>query len=188
MGILNEGINEVIATTKGNAAPIGVIRKDNSFEMILFRGTHTFERVRSEGWVVANISYDPCIYVKTAFSDLEASSLKDEVVDGLNIDRLVNTDAWIAFRTTIQKETENAVVINLQPLKEEILENRIRPINRGFNSIIEASVHGTRFLMNKDIELKKLIIHHASIVRRCGGPGEQEALKLLMNYLGFSSL
>jgi hypothetical protein len=57
-------------------------------------------------------------------------------------------------------------------------------VNRGYNSVIEAAVHGTRYLWNKDPELRRLIDHHRGLIRRCGGPGELEALELLEGYLG----
>jgi len=66
---------------------------------------------------------------------------------------------------------------------EKVLDERIYPVNRGFNSIIEATVHGTRYIMNRDPRLKQLIDHHASLVRRCGGRREEEALELLLGYI-----
>jgi len=72
----------------------------------------------------------------------------------------------------------------LLPLKEVVLSPQVHPVNRGFNSIVEAAVHGTRYLWNRDPELRRLIDHHRSVVLRCGGPRELEALGLLDGFLG----
>jgi uncharacterized protein len=69
-------------------------------------------------------------------------------------------------------------------LEKEIIEGVVLvPVNRGFNNIIEATVHATRYKENRDPELKKLIYYHAGIVRKCGGKRETEALDLLTRYI-----
>ncbi|MDD1713281.1 MAG: DUF447 family protein, partial [Methanoregulaceae archaeon] len=49
MGLLREGINEVIATTRGNAAPMGIIFREGKITMMVFRGSHTAARLSSDG-------------------------------------------------------------------------------------------------------------------------------------------
>lgn len=183
MGLLGEGINEIIATTDNNAAPIGIIVKGDNARMILFHGTHTLENIRKSGWVVANIIHDPVIYVKTAFDDLPEESFCSETAGDMEVRRLKDSSAWIAFRAEIKKESGEAAVVELVQVEERILDEKIYPVNRGFNSIIEAAVHGTRYIMNRDPRLAELIDHHASLVRRCGGPREREALELLLDYI-----
>ncbi|WP_048153168.1 DUF447 domain-containing protein [Methanolacinia paynteri] len=183
MGLLGEGINEIIATTRNNAAPIGIIVKDGSPKMVLFHGTHTLENIRSEGWVVANIIHDPVIYVKTAFGDLPEDYFCNETAGDMAVKRLKHSSAWIVFKTEIERDSGEAAIVRLVPVAEEIIDNRIYPVNRGFNSIIEATVHGTRYVMTRDPQLKQLIDHHASLVRKCGGSREKEALELLFEYI-----
>lgn len=183
MGLLGEGINEIIATTRNNAAPIGIIVKDGSLRMVLFHGTHTLENIRRDGWVVANIVHDPVIYVKTAFDDLPEDFFCNETYGDLEVQRLKDASAWIAFKTEIERESGEAAIVRLVPVAEEIIDNSIYPVNRGFNSVIEATVHGTRYVMNRDPWLKQLIDHHASLVRKCGGSREREALELLLGYI-----
>lgn len=184
MGLLGEGINEIIATTRNNAAPIGIIVKGDSARMVLFHGTHTLENIRRDGWVVANIVHDPVIYVRTAFDDLPVEYFCSETAGDMEVQRLKDASAWIAFKAEIERESGEAAVVRLTEVKEEVLGERLYPVNRGFNSIIEATVHGTRFAMNRDPRLGDLIDHHASLVRRCGGDREREALELLLGYIG----
>jgi hypothetical protein len=71
---IRDGINEVIATTeragKINAAPIGIIRDEDSLYVRLFLGTHTYENVLTKGWFVANITHDAWLFAETALEDL----------------------------------------------------------------------------------------------------------------------
>ncbi len=182
MGLLKDGINEVIATTACNAAPIGIHDKEGSASMVLFCGSHTAQNVERDGWVVANFIHDPVLYVKTAFDDLPPDEYTEEPVDGKTMLRLRGADAWIAFSASIERKTSEAMMVRLTLKKEIIEEVRLHPVNRGFNSIIDATVHATRLKIRQDPELKKLIDYHAGIIRKCGGRRELEALDLLMTY------
>ena len=184
MGLLGEGINEVIATTWQNAAPMGIILRDGTHRMVLFRGSHTAMNVERWGWVVANLVHDPVLWVRTAFDDLPASDFVEEEVEGFLVHRLPGAEAWIAFDAMVERHARESMTVLLHPVKEAVVSPVIHPVNRGYNSIIEAAVHGTRWLWNRDPGMKELIDHHRSIVRRCGGPGELEALGMLERYLG----
>ena len=184
MGLLSEGINDVIATTRFNAAPMGVINRGGHFRMVLFTGSHTAQNIGRERWVVANIVHDPVLYVTTAFSDLSHEAFKPVTVNGREMQRLAQADAWQAFDVVIEHRGTESMTVRLSPLHDEILVSTARPVNRGFNSVIDATVHATRYAISHDPELKKLIEYHAGIVRRCGGKRELEALELLMKYIG----
>lgn len=184
MGLLQEGINEVIATTWSNAAPMGIILRDGVYRMVLFRGSHTAMNVERWGWVVANIVHDPVLFVRTAFDDLPQSAFVEEEVEGFLVHRLPGAEAWIAFDAAVQHRARESMTVSLSPMKEVLLSPLVHPVNRGYNSVIEAAIHGTRYLWNKDPELSKLIEHHRGIIRRCGGPRELEALRMLDQFLG----
>lgn len=183
MGLLRGGINEVIATTAFNAAPMGIHQRGGKTTMVLFAGSHTVENIRRDGWVVANLIHDPELYVRTAFSDLPRESFVEEPVGDLIMQRLAGAEAWAAFTTTIEHTTSEAVVVSLM-LKKEIIEDAaFYPVNRGFNSIIDATVHATRYVISRDEKLKELIDYHAGIIRKCGGKREIAALDLLLGYI-----
>jgi hypothetical protein len=183
VGLLREGINEVIATTWYNAAPMGIINRRGRLQMVLFHGSHTAENVKKDGWIVANFVFDPVLYVKTAFGDLEPEAFVEVDVEGMPMHRLKDAEAWAAYLVDIEKETQEALVVSLSPRKEEVLNLRLNPVNRGFSSVVEATVHATRYVMNKDPGLLELIEHHAGLIRKCGGEREWEALKLLRGYI-----
>ncbi|MEI7856997.1 MAG: DUF447 domain-containing protein [Methanomicrobiales archaeon] len=183
MGLLKTGINEVIATTEFNAAPMGIIVRDGVARMVLFSGSHTAANVEKNGWLVANFVYDPILYVKTAFEDIAQDKFAEETINGKKMHRLRDADAWAAFTVTIDKKTSEALMVTLTLQKEIIERVSVHPVNRGFNSIIDITVHATRYRLNRDPELKKQIGYHASIVRKCGGTRELAALDLLMQYI-----
>lgn len=179
MGLIKEGINEVIATTHLNAAPIGIINRGDKLSTFLYSGSHTYYNVIKYGWLVANFTFDPVIYVKTAFGDLPEDSFHEININGRKMHRLKETEAWAAFRTEITGKSEKGITARLMPLKEEIISAKIHPVNRGFGNLIDATVHATRYMMNHDSELEKQIQYHTNIVRKCGGKRELEALSIL---------
>lgn len=187
MGFLNEGINEVIATTGGNAAPIGIICRHGALSMVLFRGSHTEANVRKNGWVVANLTHDPLVWVRTAFDDLPLSDFTAVEAGGLPMERLRECEAWAGFTAAVEHETADRVFVTLVPLVEEVVCAAPRAHNRGFAGIVEAAVHGTRYVLNRDPALKALIDHHLAVARKCGGVREREAAAALEGYIGGSS-
>ncbi|WP_292519424.1 DUF447 domain-containing protein [Methanoculleus sp.] len=184
MGLLTEGINEVIATTGQNAAPMGIINRNGSLHMVLFRGSHTARNVARDRFVVANFVFDPVIYVRTAFEDLPPGAFVREEIDGRVVCRLRDAEAWAAFAADVERSSEEAITVRLVPMHEEVLELRLHPVNRGFASIVDATVHATRYVKTRDPWLGRLIEHHAGLARKCGGPREWEALELLNRYIG----
>jgi len=183
MGLLKGGINEVIATTLFNAAPMGIHFREGNASMVLFPGSNTAENIERDGWVVANFVQDPVVYVRTAFEDLPRNSFIEEPVSAKTITRLAGADAWAAFTATIVRRTNESMMVRLTLEKEIIEEVALHPVNRGFNSIIDATVYATRYNKNQDPELKRLIDYHMGIVRKCGGKRELEALELLKKYM-----
>lgn len=183
MGLLRSGINEVIATTEFNAAPMGIIVRDGVARMVLFSGSHTAANIERDGWLVANFVQDPVLYVKTAFEDIPKDDFSEEMINGKKMYHLTDTDAWAAFTVTIDKRTTEALMITLTLQKEIIERVSLHPVNRGFNSIIDITVHATRYRVNRSPELRSLIDYHAGIVRKCGGKRELAALDLLMQYI-----
>ena len=184
MGLLMSGINEVIATTAFNAAPIGIHYREKKHRAYLFLGSHTAQNIARDGWVVANFIHDPLVYVKTAFTDLPKDQFIEEPVDNKTMHRLAGADGWAAFSATVEHRTAETMTVFLDLEKELIEQVAIYPVNRGFNSIIEATVHATRYKVTRDPDLKKHIEYHAGIVRKCGGKKELEALEMLNGYIG----
>jgi hypothetical protein len=183
VGILTDGINEVIATTRRNAAPMGIICREGKIRMVCFAGSHTAENLAKDRWVVANIIHDPVMYVTTAFTDLADDAYYEETINGTPMDRLADAEAWIAFSAIIEQRSGEVMAVRLIPICEKVVTCKPHPINRGFAAVIEATVHGTRYRITRDPELRKLIDYQATIVRKCGGQREAEALTLLESFL-----
>lgn len=183
MGLLTDGINEVIATTELNAAPMGIINRGDSYHMVLFRGSHTSRNIVRDHWVVANFVFDPVLYVQTAFDDLSPDAFVREEINGLPVSRLNDVEAWAAFTAEVERSTDETIIVRLALLKEEILDLKLHPVNRGFYSVVDATIHATRYVKNHDPWLGRLIEHHLSLAKKCGGSREWEALELLEHYI-----
>jgi len=56
--------------------------------------------------------------------------------------------------------------------------------NRGFNAVLEATVHATRYQLTGEEKYLKLIRHFETLASKCGGEKEKKAMKLLYEVLG----
>ncbi len=181
--IFTEGINEVIVSTCNNAAPMGIIRKNDSLSMIVFRTSHTAQNIIRDGWLVAHISHDPILFVKTAFEDLSEESFIQEQIGDRTIHRLRGIQNWICCNAHVEHTTSEKLFVRLEPIHVNITQVLPIPVHRGLNNIIEATVHATRFILNEDPELARFIRHHGELVLRCGGEQDKRAMRLLYEYV-----
>lgn len=185
MGLITEGITEIIAVTQDNAAPMGIIVKPGQMpRMVLYKGSRTVENVTQYGWLTANFVSDAYLYVQYAFSDVDVVDLRTVCVDGIQMQWLNCADAWMGFRTKILRETPETYFVELMPVAAEYVREGIRPINRGFNSVIDATVYATRYIQSHDPDLKCLIIYHLGVIAKCGGAREKEAADYLRQICG----
>ncbi len=184
MGLLSEGINEIIAVTKDNAAPIGIILREGQCpKMVLFKGSQTERNIREFGWVTANFVSQASLYPRYAFSDV---SLDELVSDGDGeMQRLACADAWVGFHARVTHETEQTYLIDLEPVCETVLRTSVRRVNRGFDAVIDATVHATRYIFNHSEELAKRIQYDLELVRKCGGEDEREGGRIVAEVCGF---
>ncbi|HJJ30759.1 MAG TPA: DUF447 family protein [Methanocorpusculum sp.] len=185
LGLVTEGITEVIAVTKDNAAPIGIILREGQCpKMILFKGSKTEENIRRYGWVSANFVSDVYLYPKYAFSDAEP----DELVPAGAYQRLKAADAYIIYRASVVHETEQTYMVDLTPAGDEvILHPQVRRVNRGFDAVLDATVHATRYAAHHDAVLLERIRYDLDLVRKCGGRREIEAAALISSVCGLEN-
>ncbi len=180
-----EGISEVIFTTlsaggKPNAAPIGLHRKDGR----LFAGIYnsrTLENILGGSAAASNIADDPVLFVQSSLSDLGPE--KFEFIDGFPV--LKDALGWIFFSCRYKKG-EKITFVELSPLKGKINQRKIRPVNRGFNAVIEASIHATRYVIAKEKKYLDRIEYYNTIVKKCGTWREKEAMGLLYGLIGIA--
>lgn len=182
-----EGISEMIVTTNhgwtANAAPMGIIRKKNKLFLRLFKGSTTYNNVLSEKRIVANIIWDPIVFVNSTFADLEDSDFETSNCDGRNLVALKEAQCWVAFECTNTKLTTEAMVTELIPVKTHVNKCIMRAPNRALFGVIEACIHATRYQLTGDEKYLRLIKAYGDIVEKCGGDGDKEAMKLLYSYL-----
>ncbi len=179
---IHEGISEVIFTTISpegvpNAAPMGLHRKGKKLFARIYN-SKTLDNILSKPALAANIADDPVLFVQSALSDLEPERF--EIVEGFLI--LKDALGWILFNCRC-KEGGKISVVELYPVKGKIINKKLQPINRGFNAVIEASIHATRYVVMKEQKQLNCIRYYNTIVKKCGGEREKEAMRLLMDLL-----
>ena len=182
-----DGISETIVTTmqgwSPNAAPIGIIKKAGRIFIRLFKGSITYYNVHSEGYLVANIIDDPVIFVRSTFSNLKESDFSFVSVSGREFPVLKDALSWVVFECSNMKVSNEALVAELLPIHAHINRRPVRAQNRGFNAVIEAAVHATRYQLSHDEKYLKLIRAYSEIVSKCGGIREKNAISLLNEFL-----
>jgi len=190
---IHEGISETIVSTglkSPNAAPIGIILKGEGPPFVrLFKGSHTWENVLNEKYLAANIVYDALLFVRSTFFDLDPSEFDyiTVTVSGLNFPVLKEATAWVIFECVNLKNTDQALVTELLPVKagfNEINKKNLPVPNRGFNAVLEAAVHATRYQLTGEEKYIELIRQYETLVSRCGGDSEKKAMKLIYEVLG----
>ena len=180
---IHEGISEVIVTTLSkdgvpNAAPIGLHCKDGRLFLRLFN-SKTLDNILARPVAVANIVDDPVLFVRSALSDIEPDEF--ELIEEIPV--LKGALAWIRFECKCRKG-EGISVVELTPLSSDIIHRTVKPINRGFNAVIEASVDATRYVIFREQKYLDSIGDHDKLVRKCGGAREKEAMRVLYELIG----
>lgn len=187
---INEGISETIVTTGfevPNAAPIGIIKKNGTTFVRLFKGSHTWENVLKERYLAANVVYDPLLLVRSTFFDLDPSEFMFVLVDGHKFPVLKEAASWAVFECVNMKNTDQSLLTNLVYLASGRREGDkdVLPVpNRGFNAVLEAAVHATRYQLSGEDKYLELIRHYESLASKCGGEKEKQAMELIYEVLG----
>lgn len=187
---IREGISETIVSTglkHPNAAPIGIITKGGRPFVRLFKGNHTRANVLKEKYLAANIVYDSLLFVRSTFFDLELSEFDYVPALGLKFPILKEAVAWVIFECINVKNTDQALISDLVPIEAGFNEANRKDLpvpNRGFNAVLEATVHATRYQLTGDEKYLELIRHYETLASKCGGENEKKAMKLLYEVLG----
>ncbi len=152
---------------------MGLHRKGEKFFVRIYN-SKTLENILNKPVVAANIMEDPVLFVQSALSDIEPE--KFEFMEGFPV--LKEASGWILFDCRCKKG-EKISFVELSPIKGKIINKKLQPINRGFNAVIEASIHATRYVVLKEQKQLECIGYYDTIVKKCGGAREKEAMKLL---------
>lgn len=178
--IFKEGITEVIVTSvsksgEPNAAPMGVVRHGDRYFIRMFPNTTTLKNVEETGYLMANVTTDPLVYVISAFENLDSGYFVQE--NDLIVPRLNGAAAWVYCKCSVGE------AVALEPIRSAVIERVVPCFSRAFPAVIEATIVGTRLRFYKGGEGEKKIHEYESIVRKCGSPKELEAMKKLKEIL-----
>lgn len=175
---IQDGISEVIITTISpegvpNAAPIGLHRKGGRLFARIYN-SKTLENIMSKPTAVANITDDPLLFVQSALSDIEPE--KFEFVDAFPV--LAGANGWILFDCQCKK-SDRISIVEMSPVNGKTNKLKIKPVNRGFNAVIEATVHATRYVLLHEKKILDQINYYNTIVKKCGSSRDNDAMRLL---------
>lgn len=184
---LNNGICETIVTTfnklEFNAAPIGIIRKDDTTFIRIFKNSQTYGNILEEKLLVVNIVDDPILFVLSAFSKISIDEFDVTEYKNNAIPVLKKACAWILFRCLKIRITDIALVATIEPIDSKINILKITAANRGFNAVLEATIHATRYLVTKEKKYVDLIEMYENLTNKCGGEREKKAFDLLKTFI-----
>lgn len=180
-----DGINEIIAITENedgswNAAPIGIIVEDSSSDTAkakLYRN-RTRANLERSGVLFANVTDDALVFAVSSFGNLN-----DDWYASPNPPIIKGAMAWCRFEAEMRSG-----VAHLKLTDGEIIEKRVRAINRGLSAVIEALVHATRYVAIKSEERRKEVLerihYYREIVQKCGSEREKRAFEIIMEKIG----
>ncbi len=181
---------ETILTTRNddgtpNAAPIGVICKDNK-EVVLYlhQGSSTVHNIKKNQSFIVNILKDPMVFVESTIGDLSENYFEQYE----NEFYIKNTDAFFLANVTSLKDVERednfgiSVTTVLRAEASYIIKKKecVEPLNRAIYGIIEGLVYLTRMEMVSG-DMEKLYRHRmgeiSRIVNKVGGEEHKNAMK-----------
>lgn len=160
-----------------NAAPMGLHRENSRLFARIYE-SKTLENILGRPMAAANIADDPTIFVQASLSDIEPERF--EFFEGFPV--LKEAMGWLVFDCRCKKG-EKISVVELSPINGKINTRKIHPVNRGLNAVIEASIHATRYVILKERKYLDRIGYYNTIVQKCGGAREKEAMRLLYSLI-----
>lgn len=144
--------------------------------------TRTRRNFERRGGGVVQFTTDPREFVDAALTVHEEP---EPVLPG--------ADAWVevdAERIGSEQSDDTEIITwALTPVDNEVLEERVPTINRGFGAVIDATVAASRLDVPDydEAELLSRLEYFGETVERCGGPREREAFAMIDEHTGWRS-
>jgi hypothetical protein len=174
------GVTESVVTTLGpnglwNAAALG-LHDGEPVTARTWGNTRTRRNFHRQGGGVVQFVDDPVVFAEAALSIHE---VEEPVLD----DAL----AWVEVEAQqVDSGEEDGTrweEWELRPVESAVRERVVPTINRGFGAVVEATVAASRLGVEgyDDGELRDRLDWLESVVERCGGAREREAMTLVLN-------
>ncbi len=141
--IFKEGITEVIVTTVSkagvpNAAPMGIVRQEGRYFIRMYSETTTFSNVSQTGYLAANLTADPMVYVVSAFRELTPEYFQFE--EGMVAPSLKDAAGRAYFKCRVKDVVElEPVSVKVAVVYAACLQQRVRRSDRGHHRGHEAT-------------------------------------------------
>ena len=185
-GLLYETVvSTVNRDLTANAAPIGIICKDNNTVVCyLHQGSSTVQNIKRNKKFIVNILKDPMVFVESTLGNLSENCYaphKDEFY-------IKSTDAFFLANIISMKDVERVDQFGVSVTSVVVAEvsdifkqkECVEPLNRAIYGIVEGLVYLTRMEMVSG-EMEKLYRHRMSeinrIVNKVGSEEHKNAMK-----------
>ncbi|MCI0564553.1 MAG: DUF447 family protein [Nitrososphaera sp.] len=181
-------ITETIISTldeKGrvNFAPMGIVIKEDILIIRPYKETTTYRNLLTTRQGVVHITDNVWIFAQSAISSPQFESFPAEYVRGFV---LKDTCYYYEFTVSDMDCSSERAKFNACIVKRGWVRDFIG-FNRAKNAVIEAAILATRI---KFIGVEKILEkfeEHAVIVKKTGGPQEEQAMQYLIDYVTRSS-
>ena len=166
-----------------NVAPMGPRITDDSRWMLLrpFQTSRSFANIMRSGEAVFHITDDVLLMARAAIGKLKPLPAM-VAVPSSECCRLADTCRWFLLKVDSTDLSADRAELTMRVATEGRVHD-FRGFNRAKHAVIEAAILSTRvgILSRDDIESQLVPLH--SWVKKTGGPREQDALDVLVNYL-----
>jgi len=166
LGLRKGWLYEVIVTSAGNAAPMGILTRDSeSMEMELYKDSRTYRNILDAGEFVINFVGDVGIFYNSIF-EKENIEFED--------DHLKGADAFIKMEVTEKEDLSDRIGIKAIPIEFKIIKTP-KPINRAESLTLESLIAKTKIphVSAKEKEfLEKKIQENLRVVKKAA-PGSR---------------
>lgn len=181
-------VEGIVTTTNSdgttNIAPMGPLCQDDelaTFELRPFCSSNTYQNIKRTGQGVLHICDDVLLFARAAVGT-DLNDIELEMAQEVSVECLVECCRRYEFVTTWTEDSGNRASF----LCKTVHASRVQDFfgfNRARHSVIEACILATRVDFLPIQEIKSQFEHHAVVINKTGGEREQQAFRLLNDYV-----
>jgi hypothetical protein len=177
-------IVETIVTTLSpggevNVAPMGVEWSDTTLVLKPFLETTTYRNVTATGAAVVNLIDDVRVFARAAISNPVYPTVAAATVRGVV---LADCCSWREIELRTLDDTPPRARIEMAVVHHGTRRDFIG-FNRARHAVLEAAIYATRVHMLPRAYIESELARLQVIVDKTAGPAEQEAMRLLADYI-----
>jgi hypothetical protein len=163
-----------------NFAPMGVEWGDEEMIVRPFRNTHTYRYLMDTGYGVANVTDDVFLFVQSALTDVPIPCFPARHVPGVALGAACY---WRELAVVGETERNSRRAEIRCRVVGQGWQRDFLGFNRGRNAVVEATIVATRLHLCPVQEVWAELERGQEIVRKTGGPREQQAMNYVLDWV-----